>query len=84
MKYYTLNRRSILKGTALGAGALTGADLLSFANAWAADSPWKPEAGAKLSLLRWKRFVQSEDDAFVAMVQSFTCLLYTSPSPRDS
>src|SRR5581483_8549455 len=31
-----------------------------------------PEKGAQLSILRWKYFVQSEDDAFVALMESFT------------
>ena len=33
---------------------------------------WKPEQGAQLSMLRWKYFVQSEDDAFVALMDAFT------------
>ena len=53
-------------GTALAAaGALTGPALLDWAKAWAQTAPWKPEKGAQLSMLRWKYFVQSEDDAFV-------------------
>jgi len=67
------NRRSLLKGTAaLGAAAL-GTDLLGWAKAWAAtELKWKPEAGANLELLRWKRFVQSEEDAFIKLVDAFT------------
>src|SRR5205814_245443 len=66
-------RRTLLQGgTALAAaGALTGPALFDFARAWAADSPWKPEAGAKLTLMRWKRFVPAEDDAFMAIVAAF-------------
>ena len=69
-----LTRRSLVKGgTALGAAAaLTGPALLDWAKAWAQASPWKPEKGAKLSMLRWKYFVQSEDDAFVKMIDAFT------------
>ena len=60
-------------GTALGAaGALTGPALLDWAKAWAQNAPWKPEKGAKLSMLRWKYFVQSEDDAFVKLIEAFT------------
>ena len=33
---------------------------------------WKPESGAELRLLRWKRFVQSEEEAFLAAVDAFT------------
>ena len=46
--------------------------LLDFAKAWAQTAPWKPEPGAQLSMLRWKYFVQSEDDAFVALMNAFT------------
>jgi multiple sugar transport system substrate-binding protein len=66
-------RRSLLQsGTALAAaGALTGPALLDFAKAWAQEAPWKPEAGAKLTVMRWKRFVPSEDEAFNATVAAF-------------
>ena len=60
-------------GTALAAaGALTGPALLDWARAWAQAAPWKPEKSAQLSLLRWKRFVQSEEDAFMALVDAYT------------
>ena len=54
-------RRTLVKGgTAVAAGAaLTGPALLEWAKAWAQNAPWKPEKGAKLSMLRWKYFVQS-------------------------
>jgi multiple sugar transport system substrate-binding protein len=45
---------------------------MEWAKAWAQTAPWKPEAGAQLSMLRWKYFVQSEDDAFVALINAFT------------
>ena len=66
-------RRTLLQGgTALAAaGALTGPALLDFAKAWAQASPWKAETGAKLTVMRWKRFVPAEDDAFNAMVAAF-------------
>ncbi|MEZ5856829.1 MAG: twin-arginine translocation signal domain-containing protein, partial [Hyphomicrobiaceae bacterium] len=70
----TFNRRTVLKGSlaAAAAGATgAGGDLFGFAKAWAATSPFKPEAGSKLTLTRWKRFVQAEDDAFRAIVKSF-------------
>ena len=52
-------RRSLLQGgTALAAtGMLTGPALLDFAKAWAQTAPWKAEPGAKLTVMRWKRFV---------------------------
>jgi multiple sugar transport system substrate-binding protein len=69
-----ITRRDALKaGAALaGAGALEAANLTAFAAAWAQSAPWKPEKGAKLQLLRWKRFVQSEEDGFMALVAAFT------------
>jgi multiple sugar transport system substrate-binding protein len=66
-------RRTLMQGgTAIAAtGALTGPALLDYAKAWAQASPWKPEAGAKLTVMRWKRFVPAEDEAFMAMVAAF-------------
>src|ERR1700745_3033048 len=71
---HDFTRRSLLQGgTALAAaGALTGPALFDFAKAWAEDAPWKAEQGAKLTLMRWKRFVPSEDDAFNAIVAAFS------------
>ena len=70
---HDFTRRSLLQGgTALAAaGALTGPALLDFAKAWAQAAPWKAEPGAKLTVMRWKRFVPAEDDAFNAMVAAF-------------
>ncbi len=51
-----LDRRSLLAGAA-ATGLAAGSDLLGFARAWAQTTEWKPEPGASLSLLRWKRFV---------------------------
>jgi multiple sugar transport system substrate-binding protein len=69
-----ITRRTLVgTGTALAAaGALTGPALLDWAKAWAQAAPWKPEKGAALSLLRWKYFVQSEDDQFVKLIEAFT------------
>lgn len=70
----TTNRRGFLKGSAaLGAGAmLTGSGLTEFAQAWAQSTQWKPEAGAKLQILRWKRFIQAEEDSFMKLVAAFS------------
>src|SRR5665213_2436163 len=72
MNHFT--RRALVKGgTALGAvGALSGPALLEWAKAWAQTAPWKPEKDAQLSILRWKYFVQAEDDEFVALMNAFT------------
>lgn len=67
----SLDRRSILKGGA-ALGLAGAANLAEFAKAWAQTSPFKPEANASLNLLRWKRFVPSEDDAFMKMVDAFS------------
>jgi multiple sugar transport system substrate-binding protein len=67
-------RRTLVQGgTALGAAAaLSGPALLDWAKAWAQAAPWKPEKNAKLSMLRWKYFVQAEDDAFVKLIDAYT------------
>src|SRR3954467_536813 len=66
-------RRTLVQGaTALGAAtALTGPALFEWAKAWAQASPWKAEKGAKLTVMRWKRFVEAEDKAFNEMVAAF-------------
>src|ERR1700694_160301 len=70
---HDFTRRTLLQGgTALAAaGALTGPALFEFAKVWAQSAPWKAEPGAKLTVMRWKRFVPAEDDAFNAMVAAF-------------
>ena len=68
------NRRSLLKGgaTLLAAAAtMSSEQLLGYAKAWAQTAQWKPEAGAKINLLRWKRFVEAEDAAFMKIVDAF-------------
>lgn len=68
-----VSRRAMLTGgTAFAAAAaLSGEALTNWAKAWAQTAPWKPEAGAKINLLRWKRFVEAEDAAFMKMVAAF-------------
>jgi multiple sugar transport system substrate-binding protein len=70
----TITRRTLLHGaSALAAGsAVTGSAFTEWAKAWAQGAPWKPESGAQLSMLRWKYFVQAEDDAFVKLMDAFT------------
>jgi multiple sugar transport system substrate-binding protein len=72
MKLPDLSRRSAIRGAAALGGAAAFGGLDGFAKAWAQAAPFKPEAGAKLNVLRWKRFVPAEDEAFVAMVNAFT------------
>src|SRR5437660_2241407 len=71
MNEFNLNRRRLLQGSAATAALLTGEPLFNFAKAWAQTAPWKPEQGAKLTVMRWKRFVEAEDQAFNAMVAAF-------------
>lgn len=67
-------RRDVLKtGAAAALGATVASPaLLAAAQAWAAANPWQPEKGAELRVLRWKRFVQSEGEAFQAAMDAFT------------
>src|SRR5579859_2241023 len=74
MSHFTLDRRSVLKsggGLLAAAATMSAEQLLGYAKAWAQTAPWKPEAGAKINLLRWKRFVESEDVAFMKIVDAF-------------
>jgi multiple sugar transport system substrate-binding protein len=67
-------RRTLVAGTTVAAatGALVGPALLDWAKAWAQTAPWKPEKNAQLAMLRWKYFVQAEDDEFVKLIDAFT------------
>ncbi len=55
-------RRSLVKGGAAlgGVAALGASGLGEWAKAWAQASPFKPEAGASLNIMRWRRFVEAE------------------------
>jgi multiple sugar transport system substrate-binding protein len=66
-------RRFVVQsGMALAtASALTGPALLEWANVWAQAAPWKAEKDAQLSILRWRQFVESENAAFVALIDAF-------------
>ena len=66
-----LSRRGALAGAgAFGALAASGG-LDGFAKAWAQQAAWKPEGAIPITLLRWKRFVQSEEDGFMTVVAAF-------------
>jgi multiple sugar transport system substrate-binding protein len=64
------SRRTVLK--ALGAGALSAAAGLPGAPATAAALSYKPEPNAQLRVLRWKRFVQGDEDQWMANTRLFT------------
>jgi multiple sugar transport system substrate-binding protein len=68
-----LTRRTLVTGgtAAAAAGALAAPALLEWAKSWAQAAPLKPENNAQLAMLRWKYFVQAEDDAFVALLDAF-------------
>jgi len=68
------SRRDALKG--IGAAAISAAtgSLLDSPSAQAADLSYKPEAGAQLRVLRWKRFVQGDEDQWAANTLKFTQL----------
>jgi len=65
------NRRDFLKTTAgVAAGTMAGTLLapgIVSAQSWSNQ----PEKGAKLRVLRWKRFVQGDEDAYMANVKKF-------------
>src|SRR5258708_27059796 len=68
------SRRDFLKTTA-GAAA---AGSLGLGATWSQDafaqSKWTPEKGAKLRVLRWKRFVQGDEDMWLANTKKFADL----------
>jgi multiple sugar transport system substrate-binding protein len=63
-------RREFLAASAATA-AVAGTGSL-FAPAAQAQAKWVPEKGARLRVLRWKRFVQGDEDAFMANVKKFS------------
>ena len=70
MKRFT-RRDFLASGAALAAASAIGPSAL-------AQAPggllYKPEAGAKLRVLRWKRFVQGDEDMWLANTRKFTQL----------
>jgi multiple sugar transport system substrate-binding protein len=66
-----IKRRDVLKMTAgLAAGVpLLGGNALAQATA---SYTYRPEKEAKLRVLRWRRFVQGDEDAFMAHVKRFS------------
>jgi multiple sugar transport system substrate-binding protein len=68
-KMAKITRRGALK---LGAGAAALAAGASLIRPARADMMFQPEEGAKLRLLRWKRFVQGDEDLWMANTHKFT------------
>ncbi|HEU5284865.1 MAG TPA: carbohydrate ABC transporter substrate-binding protein, partial [Burkholderiales bacterium] len=70
MNRYT-RRQFLAAGTAAAAAGAVPA-LLTSAPAPAAPVMFEPEKGATLRVLRWKRFVQGDEDQFLANTRRFT------------
>jgi multiple sugar transport system substrate-binding protein len=67
------SRREFLKSTAGAAAAGTlGAGSAMWSQEAFAQAKWVPEKGAKLRVLRWKRFVQGDEDVWAANTKKFT------------
>jgi multiple sugar transport system substrate-binding protein len=64
------SRRRFLQASA-AAGAAIGAPMLA-RESHAQELSFKPEPGAKLRVLRWKRFVQGDEDQWLANSRKFT------------
>src|SRR5689334_25348780 len=63
-----MNRRDFLKVSAgIAAGAAGGVPLVA-----SAQTAWRPEKGARLRVLRWKRFVQGDEDLWLKNTAAFT------------
>src|SRR5262245_64853283 len=68
-----IGRRDALK--ALGAGALTAGSAWMLSDDIRAAAPelrYTPEKGAQLRFLRWKRFVQGDEDLWLSNTRKFT------------
>ncbi len=66
------SRRDFLKTTAgAAAGSLAAGSAVWSQSALAQQAKWVPEKGAKLRVLRWKRFVQGDEDAWLANTKKF-------------
>ena len=68
-----ITRRDFLKTTAgaAAAGSLGMGGAMLPGEAFA-QGKWQPEKGAKLRVLRWKRFVQGDEDTWLANTKKFT------------
>lgn len=65
------NRRKFLQQTSAGAAAVS-LPMMWPASAQAQQWTNQPEKGARLRVLRWKRFVQGDEDAYLANVKKFS------------
>src|ERR671933_1399806 len=69
-----VSRRDVLKiGAGVAAGAALGGGLgMAPGAAGAADKSFKPEPNASIRVLRWKRFVQGDEDMWMKNTEKFT------------
>ena len=70
MKQFS-RREFIGTGAAVASTAAVGA-FSPIASAQTPTLAYKPEAGAKLRVLRWKRFVQGDEDQFMINIEKFS------------
>ena len=70
----TYSRRTALKTLTAAALAATGGTLLNRSSAAGYEPKFQIEKGAQLRSLRWKRFVQGDEDVWVANTRKFTQL----------
>ena len=68
------SRRDALRAMGAAAVSTAAGGLLGSSSAQAANLSYKPEAGAHLRVLRWKRFVQGDEDQWAANTRKFTQL----------
>src|SRR5919202_5694563 len=69
-----VSRRDVLKiGAGVAAGAALGGGLgMAPGAAGAADKSFKPEPNASIRVLRWKRFVQGDEDMWMKNTEKFS------------
>jgi multiple sugar transport system substrate-binding protein len=67
----TFTRRRFLRTAGAAVALGVSAELLSSRSAYSAAPKWEPEKGASLRLLRWKRFVQGDENQFLANTRRF-------------
>jgi multiple sugar transport system substrate-binding protein len=66
------NRRKFLKTSAGVAAAAASGTLFAPAVVHAQQWSNQPEKGARLRVLRWKRFVQGDEDVYMSNVKKFS------------
>ena len=67
-------RRRFLTASTAAIAASAAGGLLQSGQAQAAPLKYEPEKGATLRVLRWKRFVQGDEDQLLANTRRFTAL----------